>query len=96
MAEGEEHLRAAVVISGRVQGVWFRGTTLQMALPLGLRGYVRNRPDGRVEAVFEGPPSAVRRAVSWCHRGPRGASVTSVDVTWGKPTAEYDVFSVRY
>jgi acylphosphatase len=92
----EKQLHAKVVISGRVQGVWFRGTTVEMARPLGLTGYVRNRPDGRVEAVFEGSESSVRRAVSWCHRGPRSASVESVDVTWGEPTGEYRDFSTNY
>ena len=92
----EKQLRAEVIISGRVQGVWFRGTTVEMARPLGLTGYVRNRLDGRVEAVFEGPESGVRRAVSWCHRGPRSASVESVDVRWGEATGEYRDFSTRY
>ncbi len=90
------HLRAEVLISGRVQGIWFRGTTQQTALSLGLTGYVRNRPDGRVEAVFEGPERSVRRAVSWCHKGPRFAQVESVEVEWKEPTGQYTDFSVRY
>lgn len=96
MGDREKRLRAKVIISGRVQGVWFRATTVEMARPLGLVGYVRNRPDGRVEAIFEGPESTVRRAVSWCYRGPRFASVESVDVTWGEPMGEYANFSVHY
>jgi acylphosphatase len=96
MAAAERQLRAKLIISGRVQGVWFRGTTVEMARPLGLTGYVRNRSDGRVEAVFEGAESNVRRAVTWCHHGPRSASVESVDVTWGEPTGEYGGFSTRY
>ena len=96
MAETERQLRATVIISGRVQGVWFRGTTVEMARPIGLTGYVRNRPDGCVEAVFEGPETGVMRAVTWCHHGPRSASVESVDVTWGEPTGEYGSFSTRY
>jgi len=79
-----------------VQGVWFRGTTREVARSLGLSGYVRNLPDGRVEAVFEGPEHAVREAVEWCRRGPPAARVDSVDVTWGAPTGQYSGFSVIY
>ncbi len=92
----EKHLRAEVVIGGRVQGVWFRGTTRDTALSLGLRGYVCNLPDGRVKAVFEGPHRKVRAAVTWCHRGPRLADVESVDVRWAEPTGEFRGFSVRH
>jgi len=92
----EKKLRAEVLIRGRVQGVWFRGTTREMARSLGLTGYVRNTPDGCVEAVFEGPENQVRRAVTWCHRGPRLAQVTSVDVTWKESTGQYGDFLIRY
>ncbi|MCK4375613.1 MAG: acylphosphatase [Candidatus Brocadiae bacterium] len=96
MAEGEEMVRAHVVISGRVQGVWFRGTTHEEARALGLTGWVRNRWDGSVEAVFEGPRGKVRRMVAWCHRGPRLAQVTSVDLKWEEATGEFSRFSVAY
>ena len=70
--------RRHVIVSGRVQGVWFRDSMRREAERLALAGWVRNLPDGNVEAVFEGPPEAVERLSAWCHRGPPGARVTSV------------------
>jgi acylphosphatase len=96
MATGGDVTRAEVVVSGRVQGVWFRGTTCEVARESGLTGWVKNRWDGKVEAVFEGGQPKVRRMVSWCHRGPRLAQVESVDVRWGEATGEFSGFSVRY
>lgn len=89
-------VRAEVVIRGRVQGVWFRGTTYDQALGLGLTGWVKNRWDGKVEAVFEGPRSKVAQMVAWCHRGPRLAQVESVDLRWKEATGEFSTFSVAY
>ena len=91
-----ETSRAHVIVHGRVQGVWFRGTTRKEARKLGLTGWVRNRWDGTVEAVFEGSAVNVRRMVSWCHRGPRMARVESVELDWQDPTGEYGDFSVVY
>lgn len=88
--------RAHVVIRGRVQGVWFRGTTCQEARRLGVVGWVRTRPDGSVEAVFEGPRSEVQKIVVWCHRGPRMAQVDSVDLEWEEATGEFSGFSARH
>jgi acylphosphatase len=85
-----------VVISGRVQGVFFRATTRQKARELRVTGWVRNRRDGKVEAAFEGPRDRVQQIVSWCHRGPRSAVVESVDVDWQEPTGEFSDFSVRF
>ncbi len=92
----EEAVRAEVVISGRVQGVWFRGTACETAQSLGLTGWVKNRWDGKVEAVFEGPRSKVQQMVAWCHRGPRLAQVESVDLKWAKATGEFSGFKVAY
>ena len=64
-----EEVQALVRISGRVQGVYFRAYTRDMARPLGLKGYVRNLPGGKVEAVFVGPKDKVDQAISWCHQG---------------------------
>jgi acylphosphatase len=72
--------RAHVYVSGRVQGVWFRESTRRRAEELGLAGFVRNLPDGRVEAVFEGEEHAVRTAVRYVHEGPPNARVTDVEV----------------
>ena len=88
--------RAEALISGRVQGVWFRGSTVSEARRLGLVGWVRNLPDGRVQALFEGPEQKVRTAVSWCHEGPRSARVDSVAVTWRDATGEFAGFDVRF
>jgi acylphosphatase len=78
-------MRAHVWISGRVQGVFFRSRIAEMARAEGLAGWVRNLPDGRVEAVFEGSPDAVDRLLAWCHRGPEGAHVTDVQVASDAP-----------
>jgi acylphosphatase len=67
-------------VYGHVQGVNFRAETQARARQLRLAGWVRNLPDGSVEAVFEGEPEQVELIVSWCRRGPRGAHVTSVEV----------------
>jgi acylphosphatase len=71
-------LRRRVQIEGRVQGVFFRDSCAREARALGVFGFVRNRGDGGVEAVFEGPPDAVDRMVAWCHQGPPRAVVTAV------------------
>ena len=78
-------VRRRVVATGRVQGVWFRGSTQQAASALGVDGWVRNLPDGSVEAVFEGEPKAVEATVDWTRRGPRGARVDAFDVTEERP-----------
>jgi len=76
-----------------VQGVSFRWYTVEQARSRELGGFVRNLPDGRVEAVFEGPDEAVDAMVAWCRRGPRYARVVRVDVEWEEPqgTFEFDV-----
>lgn len=71
--------RKRVLVSGRVQGVWFRQSCADLARQLGLSGWVRNQPDGRVEAAFEGEASAVEEMVAWCRTGPRRAVVAGVD-----------------
>lgn len=76
MANSEE--RAHVFVSGRVQGVFFRDSTREEAERLGLSGWVRNTQDGRVEAVFEGDPEAVRQMIEWCESGPSSADVEDV------------------
>lgn len=71
-------VRQRVVVSGQVQGVFFRDTTRREAARHGVAGWVCNRRDGAVEAVFEGPRSAVDALVAFCRSGPRGAAVTNV------------------
>jgi len=89
-------VRAHVFISGRVQGVFFRYETKRMAMRYGVSGWVRNLPDGRVEAVFEGEKSDVEEMIKFCHRGPPGAIVRDVEVIWEKPTGEFKGFQIRY
>jgi len=89
-------VRAHVVISGRVQGVFFRSETQDEAVRQGLTGWVRNLPDGKVEAVFEGEKDRVEALIEFCRRGPPGARVTRVEVTWGDFTGEFKSFSIRY
>jgi acylphosphatase len=77
--------RAHVWIRGRVQGVFYRASTQRQALELGVRGWVRNLSDGRVEAWLEGDEPAVEAMLGWCRRGPPAAVVTDVEVEWGEP-----------
>ena len=77
--------RSHVVVHGHVQGVFFRDSARRQAETRGVAGWITNRPDGAVEAVFEGEPGAVAAMVDWCRRGPRGADVDSVDETSEEP-----------
>jgi len=77
-----ETVRAHIFVSGKVQGVFFRSSIKAEADRRGVRGWVRNLPDGRVEAVFEGPRADVEACVDWCRHGPAGAHVTGVEVDW--------------
>jgi acylphosphatase len=96
MKNTRDQLRARVIVHGLVQGVWFRASTKDEADRLGVTGWVRNLPDGSVEALFEGPTKKVEAIVGWCHRGPAGAKVNSVDIAWEPYTREFDHFEIRY
>jgi len=87
--------RARLLIEGRVQGVGFRYSTFIEADSLGINGWVRNLPDGRVEVVAEGPQAAVERLIEWCREGPRYAWVRTVDVAWEVPQDDTRGFGVR-
>jgi acylphosphatase len=78
-------IRRRVTVHGHVQGVFFRDETRRRALRAGAAGWVRNRPDGTVEAVFEGAPDAVELLVRFCERGPRGADVRRIEVEREEP-----------
>jgi acylphosphatase len=80
-----ERVRRRVVVHGHVQGVFFRDSTRREAQRHGVAGWVSNRPDGTVEAVFEGSSEAVSAMVAFCREGPRGASVSGVDVSDEEP-----------
>lgn len=83
-------------MSGRVQGVYYRSTARSEAKARGLVGFVRNLPDGRVEAVFEGEEKAVGAMVAWCRTGPEFAHVDNADVSWEKPSGLFKTFELRY
>ncbi len=87
--------RAHVYVSGNVQGVFFRDSTRQKAEELGLVGWVKNTPDGRVEAVFEGPTEDVRKMVDWCENGPSQADVEDVEAEYDEAEGEPESFEVR-
>ena len=89
-----DRVRRHVWISGRVQEVWFRQSTAEAARAAGVSGWVRNLPDGRVEAVFEGEAAAVDQLVAWSGRGPRGAHVEAVEAADEEPCGEAG-FEVR-
>ncbi len=83
--EAGDRVRRRVRVRGRVQGVVFRASTQDRASALGVQGWVRNCPDGSVEAVFEGDPAAVEAAIAFCREGPRWAHVERVDVLEERP-----------
>ena len=89
-------VRAHVHISGRVQGVFFRSETQDEAIKKNVTGWVRNLPDGRVEAVFEGEKENVENLIEFCKRGSPGARVTKVNVNWQDFTGEFKNFGIRY
>jgi acylphosphatase len=88
-------IRADVRISGRVQGVCFRHFTQQIAKKHGVGGWCRNRPEGSVEAVFEGEETAVRAVVDWCRQGPDLARVDEVQIAWNEASDEFRHFEIR-
>ena len=90
------HIRVRLIIKGKVQGVWFRDSTRREAVRLGVSGWVKNRPDGHVEVVAEGPEENVKNLVAWCHHGPSHARVSKVDETPEGWQGEFDSFDVVY
>ena len=92
----EANARVHAIIHGRVQGVFFRLETQKAARRYGAVGWVRNLPDGTVEAVIEGPEDAVESLLAWCRQGPRMAQVDKVDVSREDFTDAYDSFEVTY
>jgi len=96
MEEGAQKVRAHVFIKGRVQGVLFRYATRDEANLRGVKGWVRNLSDGRVEAVFEGDKNKVDELIEFCHYGPPAAKVSSVEVRWEDYTGEFRDFHIRY
>ena len=91
-----EIVRLHIVIEGRVQGVFFRASTIEESCKLGLTGWVKNCPDGRVEAVFEGDIDKIEKIVEWCKKGPPGAVVSNVETIWEQATGDYNSFTIKY
>lgn len=87
--------RARVLVSGRVQGVFFRQETYELAISLNLTGWVRNTHDDRVEAIFEGEKEDVEKLIGFCRKGPPYARVTKVEVTWENYAGEFAGFRIR-
>jgi acylphosphatase len=93
--ESGDRERAHVYVSGQVQGVFFRDSTREKAEQLTLNGWVKNLPDGRVEALFEGPSESVREMVRWCEQGPSHAEVENVDTEFEASEGDLTSFEVR-
>ena len=92
----DNKVNARVIISGRVQGVFFRMETKRAAERFGVCGWVRNQNDGTVEALFEGEKADVDAVLEWCEKGPPLSSVIQVDVKWGTPSGRFTKFDVTY
>lgn len=84
--------RAHIIVEGDVQGVYYRATTAEVAEKNNVSGWVKNKPDGTVEAVFEGEESDVIKVIEWCRIGPIRARVDDVIVTWEEFQGEFDEF----
>ncbi len=91
-----DNSRAHAIISGRVQGVFYRAETQKAARQHGVTGWVKNRADGTVEAVFEGSENDVASMIEWCKSGSSQARVENVDVDWEGYTGEFSAFDVAY
>lgn len=95
MSDTKKKTRAHVFIKGKVQGVYFRQNTRQVATKHRVTGWVCNLGDGRVEAVFEGYKSDVSKVIEWCHIGPPNSRVDDVDVRFEKYTGEFASFTIK-
>lgn len=85
-----------MIVSGRVQGVFFRQNTLNKAKELGVFGWVKSLPDGRLEAVFEGEKKKVEEIVNWAEKGPVSAEVNDIKVKWQEYKGEFQGFKLKY
>ncbi len=92
--EREDQARVHLTIEGQVQGVFFRYSTVEEAVRLRLRGWVRNCPDGSVEVVAEGQRKKIEYLISWCHHGPPGARVHNVRIQWEDYRGEFENFRI--
>ncbi|MGD8353084.1 MAG: acylphosphatase [Pseudomonadota bacterium] len=88
--------RAVLIVSGRVQGVFYRDSTMRKARELNLAGNVQNQPDGTVRIEAQGPPEALKNLIRWAYDGPPAAVVTEVKVSYSPPLPALAGFEVRY
>ena len=95
MDKSQNCARLWLKVEGRVQGVYFRASTAQEAKRLGLKGWVRNCPDGSVELIAEGERAMLEELEQWCRQGPAGAIVRQVNIKWQDATNEFDAFLIR-
>lgn len=89
-------IQIKVIVKGRVQGVFYRANTKDTADRLGIKGYVKNLPNGSVEAVFEGEKPVVTQMVEWCHKGPAAAKVGHVTAEKAEMASNFEIFEIRY
>ncbi|MGH7770310.1 MAG: acylphosphatase [Candidatus Binatia bacterium] len=90
----EDNIRARIRVEGRVQGVFFRASAQAEAHRLGVKGWVRNSPDGSVELLAEGQRKTIDDLIAWCRHGPRGAEVANVQVEWQEFTGAFSTFRI--
>lgn len=95
MNKNIKKVRAHLLISGRVQGVAFRYYTINNAQNLGIKGWVRNCWNGKVEVVMEGKEEKVKKLIGWCYQGPGSAIVEKVEVEWEEYREEFNTFAIR-
>lgn len=88
--------RAHLIVSGHVQGVYYRSTSAEKGLALGLTGWAKNLPNSTVEIVAEGDQDQIAELIKWCHKGPPSARVEGVDIAWEAPTGEFETFRVTF
>jgi len=95
MVSPQDQVRVHLKISGRVQGVFFRASTVAQAQRLGVTGWVLNRPDGSLETVAEGSRAKIDEFIAWCRHGPSRAEVRQCDISWQESTGEFNGFHIR-
>ena len=88
--------RVRIIVHGRVQGVFYRAQTVDIATDSNLKGWVKNRDDGKVEVVAEGERLDLERLTEWCRRGPKHAVVTNTEIFWEAFTGEFENFTIKY
>ena len=91
-----DEIQIKVIVTGKVQGVYYREETRKAADRLGLKGYVKNLPNGSVEAVFKGRQSLVKKMIDWCYTGSPAAIVQNVSTEETDPLENYQTFEIQY